>query len=123
MAKREAIAAVDFVNVFAPMALAGKSALEIGQALGVEGDAEKVAQFVSVKSSQLRARLVKAAEAAAVEQGLDADATEALVKAAAAKMPKLKSRGRKSDTASIVSALDAILASVNGESESESESE
>ena len=117
MSKRNAIAAGDFVKVYVPMAMADKSALEIGQALGIEGDEDKVAQFVSVKASQLRARLAAKAEAAAVKAALDSDATKALIDAATAKLPKIKSRGRKSGTDELVSVLDAILASVNGEAE------
>jgi hypothetical protein len=117
MVKRESISATDFVKVYVPMALANKSALEIGQALGLEDEPVKIAQFVSVKASQLRGRLAdKAAKVAAV-QGLDSEATEAFVKSATDKLPKIKSRGRKSGTDELVSMLDSILASVNGQTD------
>lgn len=119
MAKREALDMLEFVKVFAPMARQGKSALEIGQALGVEGDAAKVAQFVSVKASQLRARLAKSAQKEAAERGLSAEDTAKLVEIMTAKLPKLKSRGRQNGTSELVSTLDALLAEVNGETDSE----
>lgn len=117
MAKRNSVEALDFVKVFAPMAREGKSALEIGQALGVEGDAAKVAQFVSVKASQLRARLIASAEKQAKEKGLSVEDSAALVKHVGEMLPKLKSHGRKSGTNEIVSVLEGLLASVNGEAE------
>jgi CRISPR/Cas system CSM-associated protein Csm2 small subunit len=105
--------ACDFAKVFAPMARDGKSALEIGQALGIKGDAAKVAQFVSVKASQLRARMAKDAEDKAKKENLSPEDTEKLVAATVAKLPKLKSRGRQSGTAELVSMLDSLLTSVN----------
>lgn len=115
--KRESMDVLSFVKVFAPMAKEGKSALEIGQALGIEGDSAKVAQFVSVKASQLRARLAKAARAKAAKNGLSAEDAEKLAVTAAGLVPKLKSHGRKSGTDEIMSTLEGILNSVNGDTE------
>jgi CRISPR/Cas system CSM-associated protein Csm2 small subunit len=107
------LSAVEFVKVFAPMAKAGKSAFEIGQALGIEGNEEKVSQAVSVKASQLRKRLKEAAQSAAKSQGLDEKATEALVAEMAAKLPRIRSKGRASEVSDLVSAIDEALAAIN----------
>lgn len=107
--RREAIPAVDFVKVFAPMAKQGKSALEIGQALGMTGDKEKIAIAVSVKASQLRKRLAEAAAKTAAEKGLDEKATAELVKTMSDKLPRIRSRGRKAEVSELVDAIDAVL--------------
>ena len=117
MAKREAISAVDFVKVFAPMAKQGKSALEIGQALGMTGDKNKIAIAVSVKASQLRKRLKDAAVKTAATQGLDTKATKALVQTMEDKLPKIKSRGRKGEVTELVSAIDNVLATLDAPAE------
>lgn len=113
MVRRDAVSAVDFVKVFAPMAKAGKSALEIGQALGFEGDEDKISAAVSVKASQLRKRLKEAALSAAKAQKLDEKATEALVVSMSAKLPRIHSKGRASEVSDLVSAIDAALAVIN----------
>lgn len=107
--RRDAISAVDFVKVFAPMAKQGKSALEIGQALGMTGEDKKIASAVSVKASQLRKRLADAARKTAAEKGLDAEATDALVKTMSEKLPVIRSRGRKAEVSELVSAIDSVL--------------
>jgi len=107
------LSAVEFVKVFAPLAKAGKSAFEIGQALGLEGDEDKVSQAVSVKASQLRKRLKESAESAAKAQGMDKEATEALVAAMGAKLPRIRSKGRASEVSDLVSAIDEALAAIN----------
>ena len=107
--RREAIPAVDFVKVFAPMAKQGKSALEIGQALGMVGEPDKIAIAVSVKASQLRKRLAEAAEKTAKAKGLDEQATAELVKQMSDKLPRIKSRGRKAEVSDLVSAIDSVL--------------
>ena len=112
-AKRDSISAVDFVKVFAPMAKQGKSALEIGQALGMKGD--NIAVAVSVKASQLRKRLKDAAVKTAASKGLDAEATKALVETMEAKLPKIKSRGRKGEVDELVSAIDSVLSALDEE--------
>ena len=107
--RREAIPAVDFVKVFAPMAKQGKSALEIGQALGLTGDEKKIAAAVSVKASQLRKRLADAARKTAAEKGLDEKATAELVETMQNKLPTIQSRGRKAEVTELVSAIDSVL--------------
>ena len=121
---REGISSVAFLETYAPMAAEGKSALEIGQALGREGEPEKVAQYVSIRASQLRTSLKEAAAVRAVELGLDEEATAALVAKVAAGVPKLKrsnGRGRKAEV--IVNMLDSILAQADAEFENEDETE
>jgi len=113
MAKRNAISAVDFVKVFAPLAKQGKSALEIGQALGMTGDEDKIAIAVSVKASQLRKRLADAAVKTAEAKGLDEKATAELVKTMSDKLPRIKSRGRKGEVTELVSAIDSVLAALD----------
>jgi hypothetical protein len=118
MAKRSALSAVEFVRVYGPMAKQGKSALEIGQALGFTGDAKKVAIAVSVKASQLRKRLINAAKSKAAAEGLSDEDANMLVATMANKLPKIRGgeRGRKSDVTAIVSALDEVLAAIDKES-------
>jgi len=111
-----------FCRTYLTMAREGKSALEIGKSLGVdklEGkdtDA-KVSQFVSQKASQYRKVLRNEAESVAKEQGLDADAAKALSDAAAAKLPKLQTRTRV--TESLGSFIDELLAEVDAEPDTE----
>jgi len=113
--RREAIDAVTFVKTFAPMAKQGKSALEIGQALGMKGDKDKIAIAVSVKASQLRKRLKEAAVKTAVLKGLDESATAELVKTMGDKLPRIKSVGRKTEVAELVSAIDSVLEGLDSE--------
>ena len=123
MAKRNSITAVEFVKVFAPMAKQGKSALEIGQALGMTGDSDKIAIAVSVKASQLRKRLADAAVQTATAKGLDEKATAELVKTMSDKLPRIKSRGRKGEVSELVSAIDSVLAALDAPVEAEAEAE
>lgn len=111
--RRESISAVDFVKVFAPMAKAGKSAFEIGQALGMTGDKAKVATAVSVKASQLRKRLADAAVKTAAANKLDKKATAELVEKMKTKLPSIKSRGRQASTDELVTAIDEVLADLD----------
>jgi hypothetical protein len=56
----ENISKSEFCKVYVPMAVAGKTALEIAQALGIDkGDNKKSAAFVSQKASNYRAELKK----------------------------------------------------------------
>jgi hypothetical protein len=115
MAKRESVSAVEFVKVFTPMAKQGKSALEIGKALGVKGTAEQVAQFVSIKASQIRKRLKIEAARLASERGLSPEETNTLVAEMGNRLPRLKSAaGRKANVGEVVAAIDAVLAELNG---------
>jgi len=113
--RRDAIDAVTFVKTFAPMAKQGKSALEIGQALGLTGDEDKIASAVSVKASQLRKRLKEAAVKTAAAKGLDEAATAELVKTMGDKLPCIKSRGRKTEISELVSAIDSVLDALDAE--------
>lgn len=115
--KRDSIDSVRFVQVFEPMAKQGKSALEIGKALGIEGDAEKVAQYVSVKASQLRAGLKKLAIAKAAEQNLNDEDTASLVEQLANKLPRLRGAGRPGREAQTMNAVLDALDKLNGLSE------
>jgi len=107
--KRESVSAVEFVKVFAPMAKDGKNAVEIGRALGLEGDADKVAAYVSVKASQLRKRLKESALETAKTKGLDEAATESLVNQLVAKLPRLRGANRPGRTANVVNDILTAL--------------
>ena len=111
--RQATISSADFMRVFAREARAGKSALEIGQVLGLQGDTGKIATYVSVKASQLRKRLGEAALAKAKAEGLSPEATDALVKATTDKLPRLRMRGRPAGTTDLMSALDGILAELD----------
>ena len=111
MAKGVGMNAVEFVKVFGPMAKQGKSAAEIGAALGMKP------LTVSAKASQLRKLLAKSAQAKAKEQGLSDEDTAKLVKAMADKLPRIKGSGRRgrkaADANEIVQALDAVLSALD----------
>jgi hypothetical protein len=107
-AKRPAIGSVEFVKVFAPMAKAGNTALEIGRALGIKGDDEKVAQYVSVKSSQLRAKMKEAAIEKARENSLSPEDTTKLLQATVDALPKLRGHGRKTGMSVINEVLETL---------------
>ena len=98
-----------FCEKFIPMARDGKSALEIGQALGVEGEPTKIAQFVSVRSSQIRTRLRNAATEQAVRNKMNAKETAKLVESVTAKIPKLKGSGRTSQIGELSQFIDKLI--------------
>lgn len=107
--RRESIDAQAFCAVYIPAAKAGKSALEIAKELKLQGDDEKITQYVTVKASQLRDRLRKAAAAKADAEGIKGAAKDKLVEQAGAKVPKLKSQGRSSEVAELSSYIDGLL--------------
>ncbi len=117
------VSAVDFVGTFTRLAKQGKSALEIGQALGLKGTEDQISQAVSVRASQLRKRLKEGALATARLKGLDKEATETLVKEMSEKLPRIKSKGRASEVSELVSAIDAVLAELDGPADESDESE
>ena len=103
-----------FCRAYVPMAKAGKSALEIANALGVDKPTdEEKSQFVSQKASNYRKELRAAALKAAEKDGLDKEATAKLVEAAAAKLPKLSVRTRT--TENFGAFLDELLAECDAE--------
>ncbi len=111
-----------FCETFIPMAKAGKSALEIGQALGIEGEDKKVSQAVSVRAANYRKELKTEAKRVADEQGLSKEKTEALMASCAAKMPKLTKRSRdKLD--SFADFLDGLLEDADTTNEGEETAE
>ena len=118
----ERIDRATFCRAYVPMAKAGKSALEIAVALGVDkpSDEEK-SQFVSQKASNYRKELRAAALKAAEKQGLDEAATKELVESAAAKLPKLSVRTRTVENFSAF--LDELLAECDAEEGDESPDE
>ena len=69
--RRESISAEDFLRVYVPMAKAGKTAGEIGQALGRD------ASYVTVKASQLRATLKAAGQDPALIPTLQSRSSQA----------------------------------------------
>ena len=86
-----------FCRKYVPMAKAGKSALEIGKALGVDTFKDtdtKVSQFVSQKASIYRKELKLAAEAVAKKEGLSDEDAATKVRETMAKLPKLQTRTR-----------------------------
>jgi len=105
----ERIDRATFCRAYVPMAKAGKSALEIANALEVDKPTdEEKSQFVSQKASNYRKELRAAAAKAAKAQGLDAEATKKLVDESAAKLPKLTTRTRT--TEDFGAFLDGLLA-------------
>ena len=108
--KRDTIPALDFVRVYGPLAKEGKTAYEIGKALGLEGDEKKVAQYVSVKTSQLRKALAETALAKAKENDLDETETENLVKTITDKLPRLRAAGRVRDENVMAEVLEVLNA-------------
>jgi len=104
------VSSVDFVRAYAPLAREGKSALEIGNALGIQGDAKKVASYVSVKASQIRKQLMELAVLEAQQKQLDPEETEQLVQAMKDKLPRLKGSGRKAsgEKNAIMGVLDVL---------------
>ena len=105
---RNSVDSAKFYEVYYPMAKEGKSAYDIGVALGVQGDKKEIAQFVSIKASNMRKALQTKAEAKAKAAELDDAATKALVDAAVAKMPKLQGRGRVGND--LEAMMDELLA-------------
>jgi len=104
----------DFVGVYVPMAREGKSALEIGEALGFEGDPKTISQKVSAKATLLRKRLREEAEAAATEQKLNKKESEAFVEEVVSRLPKLNRNRTKQ---SVVNMLDALIEKADTPSE------
>lgn len=89
-----------FCPTYLHMAKEGKSAVEIGNALGVDklegkDTPAKVAQFVCQKASNYRKELREQARAKAQEAGLNKKDTEKMVTEAAALLPKLQTRTRQ----------------------------
>lgn len=78
-ARRETISAAKFVEIYQPMALAGKSAKEIAAAMGRDET------FVSVRATSLRKAIAKGCKAK--------NFTEEQTAAALAKVPFLSGRG------------------------------
>lgn len=77
--RRETISAAKFVEIYQPMALAGKSAKEIAAAMGRDE------VFVSVRATSLRKAIAKGCK----ERGLSEEQT----KVALEKVPFLSGRG------------------------------
>ena len=119
--RRPSVTAQDFIDVYIPAATSGKSALEIAKELKLKGTDEKITQYVTVKASQLRDRLRKAAAATADKKGLKGKEKDALVAAAGGKGPKLKSQGRASEVAELSTYIDSLLAKLDPPAEDEAE--
>lgn len=113
-----AIALQDFMSVYCRMA-PKHSAVEIGRALGLDGDDAKVSNYVSVRANQLRKSLKDAALARAQADGLDETATAELVDRVGSQIPKLPRKQRAKRAKAIVNLLDDVLARIDNESESE----
>ena len=107
-----------FLDTFAPMAREGKSAVEIGRALGIEGDDKSVSMKVSQKATVYRKEFAEFAEVEADKQGLKGAKREAYLESVAALVPKLKTRNRASTAVSDYVAK--MLAAADSEEETES---
>lgn len=105
--RREAIDAVSFLEVYAPLARAGKSALEIGKELGLTGDENKIAAYVSVKASSLRKALKQEASIRMKELGLKGEDANKLWAIVSDRVPKMK-RGARSSGNGVSFAASAI---------------
>ena len=115
MGRREAVSAMDFVKVFKPMAEAGKSALDIGQALGLTGDDAKVSAYVSVKASQLRKQFKEAALVKAKGLKLKEKATKELVDKMTGMLPRIQSAGKRGRKATVINDILAMLEKMDHE--------
>jgi hypothetical protein len=110
MAKREKVSFESFAKVFLPMVKAGKSALEIGKAVGFKGTDEKITLATSAKAAQLRGKLKMLALDTAAKQGLGEKETNALVSEMTSKIPRIKGGGKVGE---LVSVIDGILAEID----------
>jgi hypothetical protein len=115
MAKREVatVSFESFAKVFLPMVREGKSALEIGKAVGFKGTDEKITLATSAKAAQLRGKLKMLALDTAAKQGMDEKQTNALVSEMTSKIPRIKGGGRPSRVGELVSMIDGILAEID----------
>ena len=115
MAKREnvTVSFESFAKVFLPMVREGKSALEIGKAVGFKGTDEKITLATSAKAAQLRGKLKMLALDTAAKQGLGEKETNALVSEMTSKIPRIKGGGRPSKVGELVSVIDGILAELD----------
>lgn len=98
-----------FVETYVPMAKEGKTALEIADALKIDGSAEKRAKYVSIRASQIRQELKNEGKKKAEEDGLSAEEKEKYISQLVDMIPKLKTRKRKSTFNSFVSHLENVL--------------
>jgi hypothetical protein len=108
---KQVVDAVKFVSVFEPMAKRGESATAIGVALGLKGDPKKIAQYVSVRASQLRSGLKQLALDQARTNNLNKEDTQNLVKSVVNKLPTLRKRGRPNGEKMVV--INNVLAKLN----------
>ena len=112
MVRRDSLDAVTFAKTYATLAKAGKSALEIGQALEVEGTDKEIAQYVSVKASQLRKTLRESAEQMAKDSNMSENDAKVFVDKNTDLLPRLN-RGRKAVASEVASALRDMLSELN----------
>jgi len=99
-----------FCKVFTSMANEGKTALEIGKALGIEKDDDKkVSQAVSQQATTCRKLLREGALAKAAKQGLSEDAAKALADKVEATLPRLK-KGKNAIAGELGSYIDDLMA-------------
>lgn len=111
---KSVVSSKEFVKMYATMARQGvTSALEIGRALGLKGDNEKVAKAVSIRASQLRKRFKETALKVAAERKLSEADTKELVANLVGKLPRLKAPGRQSNTMELVNEIDSVLAALD----------
>ena len=94
--RREAIDAGSFLAIYAPLARDGKSAVEIGKALGLTGDVDKIATYVSVKASSLRKALKQEASIRIKELGLKNEDADRLFAIVNERVPMMKRGARSS---------------------------
>jgi hypothetical protein len=95
-----------FVETFASMVRQGKSALEVGHALGLQGDNKRIAQYVSIKASQIRKKLEQSATSKAKLLGLNPEDTAKLVNETVSKLPRIRAQGRPAQVTNAI--LDVL---------------
>jgi len=95
-----------FVETFATMVKQGKSALEVGQALGLQGDSKRIAQYVNIKASQIRKKLEQSATNRAKLLGLNPEDTAKLVSETVGRLPRIRAQGRPAQVTNAI--LDVL---------------
>lgn len=114
--RRESVSVKRFLEVFAPAAKQGKSALEIGNMLGIQGTDKQVSTYINVKSAQIRASFRSKAESAGRVQGLAGEDLDKFVAAIVERVPKLARHGtgrKPTDLSELVNFVDGLLASID----------
>lgn len=111
--RRNSVSRKMFLATYVPMAKEGKTALEIGKALGIEGPDDKVSLYVTVKACQIRTHFKDHAEMLATSQKLEGEAREAFIAGIKGKVPKLQSRKSGGNFDELIGFVDNLMASLD----------